>query len=318
MSELTIVMYHYVRPLARSRFPAIKGLDLALFDEQLEYLSRHYSVVSMDMLLEALDGRSDLPPRSVLLTFDDGYADHYSYVFPRLAQRGWSAAFFPPSSAVLDRRVLDVNKIHFLLASNAETAHLVDSIDSACRERAKEFGLAEIAQYRAKHWEPNRFDPEPINYIKRMLQVELPLRLRSEITEQLFSRFVSADEKAFAEELYVSVEQLRLMVGSGMHVGSHGDSHFWLGHMAKEDQERDLDRSLELLAAVGMDKSLRTLCYPFGSFDQQTLDLLPAKGFRAAVTTEVRLADVAASQRYLLPRLDTNHLPKDRHAPRIA
>ena len=30
--KLTIVMYHYVRPLALSRFPKIKGLDLTLFE----------------------------------------------------------------------------------------------------------------------------------------------------------------------------------------------------------------------------------------------------------------------------------------------
>ncbi|HEY3593207.1 MAG TPA: hypothetical protein VGL13_05015, partial [Polyangiaceae bacterium] len=69
MTELTIVMYHYVRPLQRTRFPGIKGLDVALFDEQLEYLVRNYSVVSKEAVLDALDGRAELPPHPVLLTF---------------------------------------------------------------------------------------------------------------------------------------------------------------------------------------------------------------------------------------------------------
>ena len=312
--RLTIVMYHYVRPLAGSRFPAIRGLDVALFDQQLDYLDRHYSVVAMDAVLDALDGKAELPPCPVLLTFDDGYSDHYDHVFPRLARRGWSGAFFPPASAVLDRHMLDVNKIHFTLASGADPDDLVAIVDHACRDRAAEFGLAEPSAYRAKHWAPNTFDPAPVNYVKRMLQVELPAPLRAALADHLFARFVTADQAAFADELYVSAEQLGRMVAAGLHVGSHGDSHNWLGHMDSAAQARDLDRSLEMLAAIGMDPARRTLCYPYGNFDQRTLDLLPAKGFRAALTTEIALAEINPTGRYLLPRLDTNHLPKDRDA----
>ena len=225
-----------------------------------------------------------------------------------------TGAFFPPASVVFERRVLDVNKIHFVLASQADPEKLVSIVDQTCRASAAEFGLKDIAHYRARHWTSNRFDPEPINYLKRMLQVELPAALRSSLVDRLFAQFVSADEAMFAEELYVSVEQLRLMVRAGMHVGSHGDTHSWLGHMEKDAQERDLDRSLELLTAAGMSEQHRTLCYPYGNFDQRTLDLLPTMGFRAALTTEVSLAEVSASQRYRLPRLDTNDLPKDSDA----
>ena len=64
-AKLTIVMYHYVRPLKLTRFPDIKGLDLALFEEQLAYLERHYSVISMEQLIDAIEGRGELPPRPV-------------------------------------------------------------------------------------------------------------------------------------------------------------------------------------------------------------------------------------------------------------
>ena len=63
MMKLTIVMYHYVRPLARTRFPSIKGLDLPLFDKQLDFLSRHYTVVPMELVLDALDGRAETAER---------------------------------------------------------------------------------------------------------------------------------------------------------------------------------------------------------------------------------------------------------------
>jgi len=118
--KLTIVMYHYVRPLALTRFPKIKGLDLPLFEEQLGYLAKHYSLISMEDLIDAIENRCQLPPRPALLTFDDGYLDHYAYVFPRLAERNLHGAFFPVSCAALDRKILDVNKIHFTLASDVD------------------------------------------------------------------------------------------------------------------------------------------------------------------------------------------------------
>ena len=44
---LTIVMYHYVRDLRRSRFPGIKGLSLDAFEGQLEYLDHHQTAPAM-------------------------------------------------------------------------------------------------------------------------------------------------------------------------------------------------------------------------------------------------------------------------------
>ena len=38
MDNLTIVMYHYVRDLNNSRYPDIKGLDINLFKEQINYM----------------------------------------------------------------------------------------------------------------------------------------------------------------------------------------------------------------------------------------------------------------------------------------
>ena len=310
MSPLTIVMYHYVRPLGRGAFPAIKGLDLDLFEQQLDYLGRHHIPVSMEAVIDAIDGRGDLPPRAVLLTFDDGYLDHYAHVFPRLAARGWSGAFFPPSKAVLERAMLDVNKIHFILASGAVPEDLIATIERAAVERAAEFGLPDLDWYRSRNRLASRYDSVDVNYVKRMLQQALPEALRAQVTAELFARHVSADETAFAEGLYVSVEQLRLMVSAGMHVGSHGDAHYWLSRLTPADQKKDIAASLRLLTAVGADPAYRSMCYPYGEFTGETVEILAEMGFKAAVTTRTALAEPAPATRFALPRLDTNDLPK--------
>jgi len=81
-------MYHYVRDLARSRFPEIKGLSLERFRRQLDYIQSHFSPIALDDVFEAAsDPKKDLPPNSILLTFDDGYSDHFLNVFPFLDAR---------------------------------------------------------------------------------------------------------------------------------------------------------------------------------------------------------------------------------------
>ena len=84
MSALTIVMYHYVRDLARSRYPGLKALTVDAFDGQLDYITRHYRVCSVRDVVAATRGEHRLPPNACLLTFDDGFLDHFTTVLPRL------------------------------------------------------------------------------------------------------------------------------------------------------------------------------------------------------------------------------------------
>ncbi len=54
---------------------------------------------------------------TVWLTFDDGYKDHFEFVAPILEQQGIDAAFFPVPDSFENGKILDVNKIHYILAS---------------------------------------------------------------------------------------------------------------------------------------------------------------------------------------------------------
>lgn len=309
-SPLTIVMYHYVRPLGKSRFPAIKGLDLALFREQVEWLSRHYTPVSLTQVVAAAETGSGLPRRPVLLTFDDGYSDHYQYVLPILSERKISGAFYPPTAALLDRRVLDVNKIHFLLAS-VPPAQLIEEME---RRIAIEPGLQPAAEYRGRHMSASRLDPPDIAYLKRMLQFGLPESVRTPLVGDLFARFVSRDEASFAEELYLTRDQLQIMRSLGMEIGSHGDRHYRLDSLPREEQAADIDRSLRLFDDLGIPRAGFHFCYPYGAFNADTLDILRQRGCSSAVTTRVDLARPDRASLLELPRLDTNFLPTNRDA----
>ena len=133
--QATIVMYHYVRPIKNSRFPGIKGLEASDFEEQASYFTKHNAIVSLNDVYDAIYSGGALHPNALLLTFDDGYLDHYQYALPVLEKHEIKGCFYPPLCAVRERKMLSVNKIHFILscAPAAEIAafinHEIDKTD---------------------------------------------------------------------------------------------------------------------------------------------------------------------------------------------
>jgi len=306
---LTTVTYHYVRPIAGSRFPGIKGLEIALFEEQLLYLRRNYQPVSARQVVDVALGGQPLPPRPVLLTFDDGYLDHYSYVFPLLVKHGFTGVFFPPTCALFERRVLDVNKVHFVLERVPDRAALVGELERQIDAARDEYALPGFDDYRARYMRPFRWDDAETIYVKRMLQHALPDRLRGKIAGELFRRFVTADEAAFADELYLNAAQLRDMTQAGMEVGSHGHNHLWLDREKPAAQEADISKSLGYLYRIGVPERGFLFCYPYGAYNGETLALLKRLGCAAAFTTKSGPFEVAQASLLEIPRIDTNDIP---------
>lgn len=302
-NSLTIVMYHYVRQLEGSAWPRIKGRRVEEFERQLEHVAANYTVVDEPEVAAAFAGQGDLPPDACWLTFDDGFVDHYEVVFPRLADRGWRGSFFPAAGPVMAGRLLDVHRIHFVLASAENAMPVFDALMEELR------GRADLADLKERYFAPNRFDPAEVNFVKRVLQLGLDERERGEICGRLFARFVTADEADFAASLYMSIEQMREMAAAGMHFGGHGLRHRWLGSLTASDQQAEIAGSLELLARIQDRPPDRwTMCYPYGSYNADTMELLQQAGCDLALTTKVGLA--APSDPPLeLPRLDTNDLP---------
>jgi peptidoglycan/xylan/chitin deacetylase (PgdA/CDA1 family) len=307
---VTIVMYHYVRDLERSRFPAIKGLSLDRFARQLDHIQANFTPIGVDDVIEAL-ARPDLelPAHSILLTFDDGYSDHFSNVFPMLDARGMRGCFFPSAQSVLEHVVLDVNKIQFVLAAVHDVRGLLDQVLSALDEFRSEYELRTREEYASTAVEQHRYDPREIILFKRLLQRELPEPVRAEIVRRLFAEHVSADETAFACELYLSVEQIACMHRHGMHIGSHGYSHLWLDHVSRETQIEEVDRSLEFLRHAGVGTRDWTMCYPYGGFNESALRVVEERQCRLGFSVEPRIANLDIDHYLAFPRIDTNDLP---------
>lgn len=318
-NKLTVVMYHYVRDLKHSRYPNIKGLDISLFKEQIGYLKRHYHFVTVEEVIDAFSNNVCLPDHSVLLTFDDAYSDHFTNVFPILEKEKIQGAFYPPVKAVTEHTVLDVNKIHFILASTPEDrmAVLLDEIKLLLNKYREEYNLSSFDDYFKELAFASRFDTKDIVFIKQLLQVKLDEHLRNIITDILFRKNVSMDEAAFSHELYMSMDQIKCMADCGMHIGSHGYDHYWLSSLPKEKQEFEIKKSIEFISAVGGDVNNWSICYPYGDYNEDTINLLKENGCKLGLTTNVDVVDLCSTMKdviYTLPRLDTNDLPKEASA----
>jgi peptidoglycan/xylan/chitin deacetylase (PgdA/CDA1 family) len=313
---VTIVMYHYVRELKYSRYPKIKGLDTSLFKEQISYINKNYNVISAYELMHAVESNYNLPERSLLLTFDDAYIDHFTDVFPVLDKYKLPAAFFPPAKCILEHQVLDVNKIHFILSSVSDKKCLVNDIYTFVDQYRSEYSLNTNERYYDICGNKSRYDSLEVVFIKRMLQRELPETLRKIITDNLFKKYISIDESAFSQELYMDIEQISHLQRNGMYIGSHGYDHYHLNSITETKQQEEIDLSLQFLKNIGSDIDRWIMCYPYGKYDSTLLNILENRGCVVGLTTDTDIAHLERDNNLTLPRLDTNDLPKKANSPK--
>ena len=308
MNKLTIVMYHYVRPIIGSKFPGIKGLELDGFKRQLDYLTENFTIVSTEEVVNVIRKGAKLPNNACWLTFDDGYKDHYKFVLPQLLNRNLHGAFFPPRVAIEDDVVLDVNSIHHILSCCSNIDELVSKLNAHCLSAG--ISNKKISLFYEDLAVANRFDDANTIYVKRMLQHALPEELRSSITENLFQEFVGLSVEDFSKELYMSIDEVQSLVKSGMYVGSHGSMHYWLDKISSEEQEKDIKESLNFLEHVGAATKDWVMCYPYGAYNDVTLSLVKKHGASLGITIDFGVANLKADNLFALPRLDTNDFPQ--------
>jgi peptidoglycan/xylan/chitin deacetylase (PgdA/CDA1 family) len=130
---IPILMYHYIRDVDRASDPLGYELSLspALFEQHMAWLHEHgYTTVRVDMLVRCLRAEEHCPPRSIALTFDDGYADAYTTVLPILRAYGFTATFYVVSSFVGRPGYMGWDELAALRDAGMQIgAHSVDHLD---------------------------------------------------------------------------------------------------------------------------------------------------------------------------------------------
>jgi peptidoglycan/xylan/chitin deacetylase (PgdA/CDA1 family) len=86
-----ILCYHNLGPQTRGRLL----LSVSAFEEQMRYLKREgYRVITLRQFLEFVSLRQQLPRKTVVLTFDDGWKSFKEYARPILKELGFPATLF--------------------------------------------------------------------------------------------------------------------------------------------------------------------------------------------------------------------------------
>jgi peptidoglycan/xylan/chitin deacetylase (PgdA/CDA1 family) len=90
---LCVLMYHKVNDVDGNTVT----VPPSAFDEQMAQLAElDYTVVSLDDVIAHYLDHASLPPRAVLITFDDGYLDNLENAAPILRRHGFPAVLFAP------------------------------------------------------------------------------------------------------------------------------------------------------------------------------------------------------------------------------
>ena len=111
------------------------------------------------------------------MTFDDGYKDHYEYVFPHLSKKKISGIFYPPVKTIKNSEVLDVNKIHFIMEKNKNSKALLNLIYDLVKKYDKKFNPINFKKMQLS----SRYDNKEKILIKSLLQYLLPKKIRKKI-----------------------------------------------------------------------------------------------------------------------------------------
>ena len=86
-----VLSYHNFSNSETSRLT----VSQAAFEQQMQFLSeRGYRVIPMDQFFDFLEWKTAIPPKSVVLSIDDGWRSAYEIAFPILRKHGYPAAFF--------------------------------------------------------------------------------------------------------------------------------------------------------------------------------------------------------------------------------
>jgi peptidoglycan/xylan/chitin deacetylase (PgdA/CDA1 family) len=306
----TIVFYHYVRDVARTAFPRINALAVDEFTAQLDWLQEHFDVVDGPAFEDAVvHGRGFARP-SALLTFDDGFTDHYEHVFPLLRRRGLGGIFFLSGATIGPRpRLLNVHRTHFLLSALGAERF---SREAGAALQAEGVSVSGSAGREGVY----RYDEAPDVRIKRILNYEAPYPVVERTLAALFERHVGPSEP-FARALYLSAAQVGEMAAGGMTFGFHTETHPVLSRLDGDGQLAELQRGVALIRELTGQRTA-SLCYPYGfphTYNADTLRLVEACGYSMAFNTVRREARCGDDPRYELPRFDTRDLPRAHEVP---
>lgn len=300
-SGLLILLYHSIgRPAELDPYLSVSEKHFA---GQLEYLARHYEVMSLAHAVALIERGESLPKTAAAITFDDGYRDNYDKALPLLERHGCTATFFVSTAPLSDRRPLWPNEL-FLWFAETRAARLELPAAALHGDRST-FELASARQRKAAFRSVEAL-------LFRVGNAERE-RLIGEIAERLgVSR--AADRPAM-----LTWAQVKKMAAAGMTIGSHTATHPVLSTLTAEETMKELTASKAALEQE-LGRPVTLFAYPFGGpadFNRETQALVRKAGYTAACSTILGVNESGAN-RLALKRVGVHDDPPGLFAFRLS
>jgi peptidoglycan/xylan/chitin deacetylase (PgdA/CDA1 family) len=261
--RFAILCYHRV---GRGGVPIYSGLPPAVFEAQMNYLRRHYRVLSLDEVLQEMAEPGNTEP-AVAITFDDGYADLFSQAFPILEQYRIPATIFLTVGAIESGEVAWYDRV-FVSFQVAQTK-LELPLDSW---RSVPLGTPEERLHAA------------MEFISLMRK--LPVAEQREACAKLES-VVTLPRKNLANRM-LTWEQIQRMQRAGIYFGAHTMTHPVVNQLRQDELQWELGESKRILEDR-LQRPVQDFAFPFGKSYEcggyQAAACLAFLGYRSAATT---------------------------------
>lgn len=121
--HLPILMYHHIDYLPSGVSKEWQDLTVSpeTFEKQMEYLfQQNYQPITFRQFLYFIEGGGELPEKSLIITFDDGWKNQYTYAFPILKKYNFPATFFIVVNQIGGSLFMDWKQLKDLLNSGME------------------------------------------------------------------------------------------------------------------------------------------------------------------------------------------------------
>lgn len=230
------------------------------FVQLLEYLARHFHVVSLDAFLENENGNTPHSMPLCLITFDDGWKDNYTVALPRLEQRRLPATIFLVTGLVESQELFWVERLRLACE------------DPTGRERIlSEAGAGKI---------PSADIDQIIEHLKRM-----PAEQRGIILSRINPPLTIHGGRDGIDRL-MKWSEVNEMSARGVEFGTHTVNHPLLTYETDATIENELRASKRALESH-LKKEVHSFAYPNGDWDERVRNWVARTGYRCAFTTRL-------------------------------
>ena len=311
---LKALMYHYVSSAQDNEiFSNIPSLSTDILEDQIKFLLREYSPITHNELSAFFLGQKELPKKAFILTFDDGFKQHFNNVYPILKHYNLEGSFFIPTMPLIEQ------KTHFLekqrVVQYATFEHYSDFLQIFWQECEKKLPK------QLRKYTPTKYNIANMSYLRqftfytdeeryfRFLRDKIiPKEILHDVIDIIFyDRF--KNEKNFIKQYYLTPQEIKSMANGGMNIGAHSHSHPYLTKIGNKDMQQEILQSFDYLEKMVQTK-IESFSYPYGIYNEEVIEFMKTTNALYSYTTAYCIKTTLEQARYTIPRIDASEFDK--------